>query len=151
MQDLLNKQFKKKEIDGVVYQISLLKGREGFRTAMDLAKVVAPVLGSTFDGVRHDEYIHGAPKTWTNMALLLIDQMDKIDVESLIFDKLLRGLVVNGQQVDIDSFFLANYSVLIELLVFALKENFGDFFGANGFKTRFLGTVKSMFNQTSID
>lgn len=149
--NLLTKQFKTITIDSNTYQLSMLKGREGFRTAMELGKVVAPVLGATFDGVRHDDYIHGAPRTFTQLALLLIDQMDKIDVESIIFDRLLRGMAVNGKEVNVDEFFMSNYSVLVEVIAFALKENFGDFFGENGFKARFLETVKNVFNQTQTD
>jgi hypothetical protein len=139
--------FRKTTIGSNEYQLVLLKGREGFTTALTLAKLLAPVLGTVFDGVKHDDYIHGAPKTFQDMALLLVNQLDKVDIEVIIFDKLLRGLACNGAAVT-EAHWMGNYSELIELVVFALQENFGDFFGANGFKARFQETVKNVVNLT---
>lgn len=148
MLDILTRQYRKITINNTEYQISLLKGREGFTTALTLGKLMAPVVGGVFDGVKHDDLIHGAPRTFTDIAMVLINQIDKVDVESLIFEKLLRGLAANGQAVDFDKFFMGNYSELVELIIFSLKENFGDFFGENGFKARFQETVSKVLNPT---
>lgn len=129
------------------YQIVLLKGREGFTTALALGKLIAPIVGSAFDGMKHDDLIHGAPKTFQDMAALLINQLDKTDVEAMVFDKLLRQATVQGQPLT-DQHWMGNFSDLIELVMFALKENFGDFFGENGFKARFQETVQMISNPT---
>jgi hypothetical protein len=75
--------------------------------------------------------MHGAPKTFSDLAMTIVESVDQLDVEALILD-FTKELRVDGEAVDFDEFFSANYSELLELLEFCLKENFPDFFPKDG-------------------
>jgi hypothetical protein len=102
--------------------------------------VVAPAVGGTLDGMRHDDLIHGVPKTFTDMSLVVCQQLEKAEVHNLIFE-LLKSLEVDNKQVDLDEYFAANYGEMVEVLEFALRENFQSFFTGNGMKQRFQKVV----------
>ena len=137
------------EIEGTKYHIHLLKARTGFNVSIELSKIFLPLLGQTFDASRHDDVFHGAPKTFTDMAMILCSQMDKVNVEEIIFDKLLKDLIVNGQVcTDIDSVFRGKYDVLFELVAFAIKENFGSLFAGKGLLSRFQEVVTNISSPT---
>lgn len=133
--------------DGKTITINVLKGREGFRIGMNLLKVVLPVVGGTVDGINHDNVLHGSPKTFSGLAVLVIDQMDKLDVEQLVM-RLIDGMQVDGQTVDFDEYFATNYAELIEIVSFSLKENFGSLFTEKGILPRLMGTVEKIMGQT---
>lgn len=126
-------------------QIKILNTFAGIAVARKLLKVIAPALGGAADGLRHDDVIHGAPKSFTTLALTLCDQIDKAQVEDLIV-VLLEDLSIDGKDVDVDEYFAANYGELIEILEFALRENFSTFFTGKGIKARFLKVVQTMMS-----
>ena len=134
-----------KDSNGVEKKVSIrvLPMTQGITVAKKLLAVIAPAVGGAFDGMRHDDYIHGAPKSFSNLALLLCEQIDKIEIEKLIA-ALLFNIEVDGQEVILDEYFSANYGELIEILEFALKENFSTFFTASGIKARLLGTIQNL-------
>lgn len=131
-------------IDNTEYQIKLLDGRTGFRTAKDLSKILLPLLGESVDASRHDDVFHGAPKTFRDMALLLMQQIDSVDVEDIIFNRLFAYLVVNGEQAKLDNVISGQYHLLIDLLVFAIKENFGSLFEGKGLISRFQSVMGNL-------
>lgn len=135
-------------IDGNKYHINTLRGRDGYRISMQLSKVFLPLLGQTFDASRHDDVFHGAPKTFTDMAMILCNQLDKVDTESIIFDNLLKGLIKNGQPCDIDSEIQTRFDILFELVAFAIKENFGSLFSGKGLFSRFQEVVTNINSPT---
>lgn len=122
---------------------------QGIPVARRLMNVLAPIVGGTLDGMRHDELFHGAPKTFSDMALLVCKQLEGIDAPSLI-NTLLSGMEVDGKSVNIDEYFSANYGEMLEILEFALKENFSSFFTDSGMKARFLQVV-GMISQGHIE
>jgi hypothetical protein len=138
--------FRTTHIDGVEYQIKLLGGRDGFRTAKDLSKVLLPLLGESVDASRHDDVFHGAPKTFRDMALLLMQQIDSVDVEDVIFNRLFAYLMVDGNQVKLDDAIVGKYHILVDLIMFAVQENFGSLFEGKGLISRFQSVVKKMDN-----
>jgi hypothetical protein len=141
---LPNNHFRKTIIEGKEYQIKLLDGLTGFRTAKDITKILLPMLGESFDAQGHDDLLHGAPDTYRSLALLLIEQTDKVDIEDIIFNRLFRYLVADGVQVKIEDIIVADYGLLIDLVVFAIKENFGKLFEGKGLLTRFQSTMAAI-------
>jgi hypothetical protein len=136
--------FRTTHIEGVEYQIKLLGGRDGFRTAKDLSKVLLPLLGESVDASRHDDVFHGAPKTFRDMALLLMQQIDSVDVEDVIFNRLFSYLMVDGSPIKLDDAIVGKYHILIDLIMFAVQENFGSLFEGKGLISRFQSVVKKM-------
>lgn len=108
----------------------------GVPVARRLLNIVAPAIGGTLDGLKHDDILHGVPKTFTEVSIVICQQLEKAEVNNLIFT-LLNSLEVDGKDVDLDEYFTANYGEMVEILEFALKENFQSFFTGNGMKQRF--------------
>jgi len=129
------------QINGKKFRIHLLPAiTKGIPIARRLLNVIAPAVGGTLDGMRHDDLIHGVPKTFTEMSLVVCQQLEKAEVHNLIFE-LLKNLEVDDKQVDLDEYFAANYGEMVEVLEFALRENFQSFFTGNGMKQRFQKVV----------
>jgi len=113
---------------------------KGIPVARRLLNIIAPTVGGTLDGLKHDDFIHGAPKTFSDLSLVVCQQLEKAEVGNLIFT-LLENMEVDGKTVNLDDYFMANYGEMIEILEVALKENFESFFTGNGMKQRFLKVV----------
>jgi ribosomal protein S18 acetylase RimI-like enzyme len=149
LKDVINKgrkSFKTENGDNDV-SIKLLPMSTGIKVAKELIGLIAPAIGSAVDGVRHDDLIHGAPRSFSDLALVLVGQLDKVDVENLI-ELLLAGMLVNGNEVDLDDHFSANYHELLEIMEFALKENFQTFFIGKGMKARLITAVQTLMAGT---
>lgn len=137
----MTKTYETKISKGKTIKLNLLPAiSTGIPVARRLFNIVAPIVGGTLDGIKHDDFIHGAPKTFSELALTLCNQLGEADVSSLIFT-LLEGMEVDGKKVDLDEYFSANYDEMIEILEVALKENFSSFFTGSGMKQRFLQAV----------
>lgn len=131
----------KKISTGKTIKIALLPAiTKGIPVARRLLNLIAPVVGGTLDGLKHDDIIHGVPKTFSEMSLVVCQQLDQIDASSLVFT-LLENMEVDGKAINLDDYFSANYGEMMEVLEFALKENFESFFTGNGMKQRFLKVV----------
>lgn len=117
-------------------KLAKLNASEGIIIGTKLLKLILPVLGGFADGMMSEEEIEN-PKTFSEMASRIVDQMDSFDSLSLI-KKLFNGLAVDGQGVEFDSYFMANYGELVLILEIALKENFQSFFEGTGLKTRLM-------------
>lgn len=121
---------------------------EGLAVARRLLNIIAPAVGGTLDGIRHDDMLHGAPRTFTEMALTVCKQLEQAEVGSLVYT-LLKEMEVDGKEIDLDDYFGANYGEMVEVLEFSLRENFSSFFTGNGMKARFHKVVGMiMANQT---
>lgn len=136
------------EIDGNLYHIKLLDGKSGLRVGLALNKIISPLLGESFDANRHDDLFHGAPKTFKQLALTLVEQLDRVDVEKIIFDDLFKYFVVNGQEAKLEVVTTGKIGLLIELIIFALKENFGELFEGKHSILNFLAPLTSKVSQT---
>lgn len=132
-----------KTSEGNEVLVKLLPMSKGIKVSKQLISLLAPAIGSMADGVRHDEFLHGAPTSFSNLAYNLVGQLDKIDVLELI-DALFEGLMVNKAEVDVEEYFSGNYGEMVEILEFALKENFQTFFTGKGMKARLTTAVKAL-------
>jgi len=139
---------KTKLTSGKNISIKVLRMSEGVSVGKKLLNVVAPAIGGTLDGLKHNEYLHGAPKSFSHLALMLCDQIEKVQVEDLIV-VLLNEMLVEDNEIDIEDFFAGNYGELIEVLEFALKENFSSLFTAGGIKARLGKTYQMLMAQTT--
>ncbi len=102
-------------------QIFVLPAREGLRMATKLLTLFAPML-SGGEGEQEVDFSQIAK------VLASSDQVDLIEIT----DRLLKGLSVNGQGIDLDEYFAANYGILLQIMAFALMENFGSFLDGIG-------------------
>ena len=144
IQSALSKFRRQKTLEnGKKIQIKVLRATAGIAVAKKLMNVIAPALGGAADGMRHDDLIHGAPTSFTHLALTLCDQIDKVQIEDLI-SVLLEDMTVDGKDIEFDDYFAANYGELIEILEFSLRENFATFFTGKGMKARFLKVVQGL-------
>lgn len=124
-------------VNGKNIRIKLLPALTvGIPTARRLLNIIAPAVGGTLDGLRHDDFIHGVPKTFSDMSLVVCQQLENAEVHQIIFT-VLEHMEVDNKVVNLDEYFMGNYGEMIEILEFALKENFQSFFTGNGMKERF--------------
>lgn len=147
LKDIASKYRRSKTLEnGKKIEIKILRMTAGLAVAKKLLNLVAPAIGGAADGMRHDDFVHGAPKSFTHLALTMCDQIDKIQIENIIA-VLLDELIVNGKVLspeEVDDYFAANYGELIEILEFSLRENFSTFFTGKGMKARFMTTIKNL-------
>jgi hypothetical protein len=116
---MFGESFKTKEISNKTFQISLLPAGEGIQMAQKLSTLVLPIL----EGAGGDELELDFMKIATSLSASIGD------TELLtIIKRLLKGLAVEGKEVAFDSYFSGNYGELIQVVAFALQENFGSFF-----------------------
>lgn len=135
------------KIEDRLYKVEMLKGRKGFHIAWKLKDIGILLTGQAFDGLKNEDSFIEPPQTFTQLAMILCDGMDKHDVESMVLDEILANVSIkNGDdwmKVDWDEYLVANYSDLIPLLAFALKENFSSFFTGSGMMPSFLTKIMS--------
>lgn len=128
---LISKKIRKTTIQGKSVQIYLLPALEGILMARELAEIVIPTVGSFYQGFAEENL------NFENLAMVLMSELDKIDVAQII-TRLLKDMAVNESSVDFDDYFMANYGELVEILIFAIKENFSSFFAAKGLFDKYL-------------
>lgn len=136
------------DLDGVTYQVKLLGGRKGIPVALRLKKIALPLIGRALDGLKDEDDFIETPKTFTDMAVLLNHSLEESHIESLIFDDILFDVKVkvDGEfkDIDWDEYLIGNYSCLIPLLAFAIKENFSSFFTGSGMTKNILSKIGSL-------
>lgn len=148
VQQAASKFLSEKIINGKTIQIRKLGALKGIKVIQQLSKVLVPILGGTLDGFKHDSFMHGAPKTFSDLSLTIVETLDQMDIESLLLD-FTKDLRVNGEAVDFDEYFSANYSELLEVLEFCLKENFPDFFPKDGTSHKWVDKILSLIPSDS--
>lgn len=115
-------------VKGNRYTIQLLGAYAAFAISADLVKLVTPSVASFMDSGRKEDYILPEESSmFSEMAMLLVRQMDQVNLVAIV-QSLLDGITCNGVPVDANEHFRGNFSGLLKVLEFALKENFGDFF-----------------------
>lgn len=153
IQNTVNKYQSTKTINNTKYTINKLKMTDGLKTSQSILKLIAPTIGGAVDGLRHDEVLHGAPDSFANLALLFTQQMDKVDIIKIIHT-LLFQMEVNGKSLDpnaVEDHFIGNYGELVEVVEFALEENFKSFFAQSGIKARFTKVFQTLVANTGQD
>lgn len=133
------------EIDGKTVEIQMIKGRKGIGIALKLKKIALPLIARGFDDLRGDDYLE-PPKTFTEMAVILSDQLERTDVDQLIFEDLLGNVKINGVLItDWDEYLMCNYGDLVPMLSFAAKENFSSFFTGAGLMNKLQTQLLSLW------
>lgn len=125
------------------YKFSTTYGLKYGKTLLDIA---APLLGGTLDGVKNDDLFNNNPRNFTNLALTLCEQLDKVNVVDLVVE-LTEHIYIDGNPVDFDEYFSDNYAELVEILEIVIRENFSSFFTGKGISHRFMATVKEMLGE----
>ncbi|QUF70051.1 phage tail assembly chaperone [Vibrio fluvialis] len=121
---------------GKKVQIYKLPASKGITIGMKLGKTFLPSIGQFLDGSSTGAGIH-----YESLALSLVQELDNFEILPII-SELLKEMAIDGQEVNLDDYFMANYGELLEILVFALKENFSSFFAASGLLEQFLPNSK---------
>lgn len=132
-------------IDGKVYKIKPLIWEEGIELWEDIAKRCLPSIGSGFDRFQHDE-LDGSPTTFTEAAINLSRNLDGFRLKTYS-QALFDGATVDGEPLDLNKEFTANYGAWRKLFAFAMKENFQSFFD-QGWITGMLEKMTSFLGQT---
>lgn len=148
---LLDEKFHKHvDINGQLFRVKMVGGRKGVSIALKLKSIALPLIGQGFDGIKNENAYLEAPQTFTQMAVLLNDMMERQDVENLLLDQVLHDVRIkegdDWVKIDWDEFLIANYSVLIPLLTFALKENFQSFFTGSGMMKGILSKLQNLWD-----
>lgn len=125
------------------YTVHLLPTTVGLAMSLEISKLLMPSLGAGIDGFRHDEILHGAPTTFADLGKLLVGQMGDVKIVEMI-KALLGNVEVSGKKIDFDTKFRGNYGTLLQLVEFALKENFESFFTESGLQTRFAQLMSNL-------
>ena len=118
--------FKKKTINDKEFQITLLGAGDGIKMVTQLSDILLPVLGEASQGAKEGEEL---TLDFAKVAKAIAMSMDNVDILAII-TRLLSGLAVDGKEVKLDEYFVANYGELIAVVAFALTENFSSFFEA---------------------
>lgn len=151
--DALNsKSTKHIQIGDELFRVKLIGGRRGVQIALKLKQIALPLLGRAFDGLKDEDDFIETPKTFTDMAVLLNHSLDDSNIDSLIFEDILFDVQIkHGDsyiQINWDEYLMANYSCLIPLLAFAIKENFGSFFTGSGMMKGILGKITNLLGSS---
>lgn len=134
-----------------VYKVKLLDADDGIDTWEFIMQKLLPSVGSGLDGMNHDDILHGAPTTFSEVMLHLSKQLDGNTLKALSLT-VLEGLTVDGSPVEFKEHFKGNYGTWTKVLKFALQENFSSFFdeGWENMMTDLMGAVTPMMS-TQVD
>lgn len=135
------------------YTIELLPATQALAIGMQIFKTVLPAFASWADSSEREDYILPEENSmYTEIALLLVNQLDKISVLDLV-TVLTKDVYFNGAKVDIDNEFKGNIGGLLILLEFILKENIGpllkDWFEEKGFKIPYFSDQRNNKEDTT--
>jgi len=141
VQDLINKgkpqvekEVKKEEevlpntikLKGKLYKIEPMNGTDGLNLWEYILQRILPSVGTGLDTMQNKEdFVEST--TFTEAMMHLSNKLDG-DSFKLISLAVFDNATVDGQPLDVDEEFKANYGTWRTLLVFALKVNFSSFF-----------------------
>lgn len=139
--------YAKTEIEGVTYKIRLLNTSEAFITAQEFLKLSLPSLGAFADGVKTMDDPFGDNTTFTAIAYSFVKQMGDVNVLELV-KMLLGGTLCDGEPIDFEKHFRGKIGLLVKVIEFALKENYGSFFTDMGLREHLMSFIRSLSPQT---
>jgi len=118
-------------INGRTYKVVPLMAEEGLIVWENLLALLGPSIGVGIDSFNHNEIIDGSPTTFSEAILVL---QRKLDGSQLVnySRELLTGLQCDGEEVDWNKHFSANYGDWTQVILFAMKENFQTFLTESG-------------------
>jgi hypothetical protein len=133
---------------GKKYQIRMLPARQGGPLLFKLTKTLFPAAASIWDALSTDadlDDIFGSSK-FSEIAGVIVEQLADFDLNELI-DKLLKGATIQeGEEfprdINIDMDFMADYGELLEVLGFAIKENFWSTLKGKGISRLLAGATQ---------
>lgn len=134
------------KIDGVKYELRLLNTSAAFNTFESITKLLLPATGAAIDGAS-DKFQFDGDQTCATAAMLLVKQLGDVDTLELI-KTLLEGAEVEGEDLDFEEHFKGRFDLLIDLLTFAVKENYGSLFTTTGLRDKFKTFVSDLIPQT---
>ena len=124
------------EIGGMKYTITLLNTTRAYITGQEVIKLTAPIAGAAFDGMRNDaELLIDESHTFQAVAIHLKNQMGEVDTLAIIIE-LLNGVTVDGVPLNFDSHFPGRLDHLLQLVEFALEENYSSLFIGTSLRER---------------
>lgn len=133
-------------IDGVNYQIRLLNTTTAIQTFEQISKTLLPSIGSAIDGFTNENMFE-SEQTLATAAMLLTRQLTEINVVEII-QKIFEGLTAEGVPVDFDTYFKGRLDLLVKVLTFAMKENYGSLFTMTGMSDTFKQFTKEFLAKT---
>lgn len=114
------------DLNGKQITIFLLPASKGLVMAKKLSQLFLPTL-SGFAEIGEED----SDMSLSTVSTLLVESLDDLDVMSVV-STLLNSVTVNGQPIDFDTYFMANYGELVSVIKFAVEENFSSFFEGKG-------------------
>lgn len=116
------------------YIVQSFTASTGLKHLQKIMKLAGPSLAAFFS-----EASEGAEGEMTldssviNEAVsLFVANLDKVDAAQLVQDLVKDSVMKNGQPVQFNTEFAANYGALIKVLTAVLTENYSSFFGESG-------------------
>jgi hypothetical protein len=120
------------KINGKVYKVIPLGASDGLVVWENLLSLLGPSIGVGIDSFNHNEIIDGSPTTFSEAVLLLQRKLDGTQLVNYS-EELFTGLKCDGDDVDWNTHFSANYGDWMQVMMLAMKENFQSFFTESGF------------------
>jgi len=116
------------ELKGKTFKIELLNGEDGLDLFEYLNKKLLPSVGSGVDGMfgNSGDFL-GTTQTFET-AFSNFSRNLEGDTMKKVSKNLLQNCTVDGKPLDFAEEFKGEYGVWRQLVMFALKENFGSFF-----------------------
>jgi hypothetical protein len=112
-------------IEGVSYVVQPIPAMKGLSYMRRLTKVLGASLAALFSQSQEEGDVEEAGLQ--KAVELLVENMDKEDVEKLIVD-LISTVLKDGKALNFNAEFTANYGILFKLLTEVIKVNFGSLF-----------------------
>lgn len=139
---------RKLKVGEKTYVIRVIPAGKGMKIGLRLVKMVAPFLGGTMDELSSESDLFGEVKTFTELANKLVEVLNEDQLDEIIQASLNGAVIIEDgklpRDLDFDKDFMANYGELIEVMAFALNENFSSIFKGKGIRHRFMAMVTNL-------
>lgn len=140
---------KTKIIQDTEYTVRLLNTDDGIDVLNILTSIIAPIYAAKMD---QEEFL--TDTFYSEVAAHILLKLKEVDIKAAI-KKLLYDVSINSAKLsfsgntacEYNEYFSGKYKLLLEVLAFAIKENFPDFFspvsaGLEGLKTQLFSETK---------
>jgi len=142
---VINKFQKKINVGDKEYVIRVLPAGVGMKMGLRLVKIVTPLLGGVMDDLSSNSDLFGEDDTFTKLASKMVLVLEEEQLDEIVHSVLSSAVIIEKGKIprdlDFDNDFMANYGELIEVLAFALKENFSSIFQGKGIRHHLAGMV----------
>lgn len=125
----LGKNVRTVQIGEKEFQIYVLPAGEGIVMAQKLSKIVMPLFALPTGADEDDD--HEINISFVEIATKVTESLDDTEVLKMIL-RLTKEFAVDGKPQNFDTYFSCNYGELVQLMSFAISENFGSFFEGLG-------------------